>query len=371
MRQEAEIVAAASLLPQSVNAGPKLKRAGKKCDSGGLKIHLVPPALVVSKLGHRAEASYLGLLNLVGHCDEHAFVADPLDADIVLAPIYGDSYGLFFEKLRASPIYRVARCRLFVYTIDDFQFPALPGIYPSISPAWAERKWAVGGHYITNYHHTHEFENLSAGKRDILFSFVGSSWTHPFREKVLALTHPRAVLDDSGKAGETVHWWMRGEAHFKDRLKLFERVLSRSKFALCPRGYAAASMRIYQAMQAGAVPVILADDLVLPLGPDWKQFLVRIKEKDLPDVPKILEQLEPMFPEMSVAARGAWEDWFAPERTLKSMVFWCRHLLESTSSAERRRLERLAFLHTWFAPRNIRARLRRVKREVLQPAKKG
>ena len=329
-----------------------------------MKIHLLAPSQVVSKLGHRAEASYLGLMNLTAHCKEHQFVSGPAEADIVLAPIFGDSYGSFFEKLKRSSIYKTAKSKFFIYTIDDFQFPALPGIYPSVSPSWAAKGWAVGGHYITNYHHTHQFENLSPERRDILFSFVGSSWTHPIREKILALKHPRAVLDDSEKKDEAVHWWLRGQDHFQNRLALFEKVLSRSKFALCPRGYAAASMRLFQALEAGAVPVILADSLVLPLGPDWDEICVRIPEEQLNRIPQILEKLEPRFPEMSQRARKAWEDWFSPERTLNSMVFWCQHLLASTTANERRRLEREAFFHSWLTPANVRTRLRHVKRRL-------
>ena len=329
-----------------------------------MKVHLLPPARIVSQLGHRAEASYLGLLSLAEHCQEHQFVSEPSGADIVLAPILGDSYGHFFEKLKRSSIYQTVSSKLLVYTIDDFQFPALPGIYPSVSPEWAASGWAVGGHYITNYHHTHQFENLPPERRDVLFSFVGSSWTHPIRERVLALKHPRAVLDDSEKKGESTHWWLRGQDHFQNRLALFEQVLGRSKFALCPRGYAAASMRLFQALQAGTIPVILADSLVLPLGPDWDKICIRIPESQLDRVPEILEQHEPRFPAMTIEARKAWEKWFSPERTLNSMVYWCEHLLASTTAEKRRRLEQKAVLQSWLAPANVRTRLRHAKRRL-------
>jgi hypothetical protein len=327
-----------------------------------MKVHLLAPGRVVSHLGYRAETSYLEMMSLADHCREHQLVEEPSNADVVLAPICGDSYGLFFEKLKRNPVYKANRSRLFAYTIDDFQFPALPGIYPAVSPFWASRSWAVGGHYVTNYHTRHQFENLPAEKRDVLFSFVGSSWTHPIREKVMRLKHPRAVLDDSERKGEPVHWWLRGKEHFAGRVALFEQVMSRSKFVLCPRGYAAASMRMFQAMQAGAVPVILADSLVLPIGPDWARFVVRIPERDLAEVPRVLEQLEPNFPAMSLEANRAWANWFSPERTLASMINWCEHLLKTTSAAERRRLERMACLHSWLAPTNVRMRLRRLKR---------
>lgn len=326
-----------------------------------MKVHLLAPSRIVSRLGNRAETSYLELIKLTAHCQEHQFVPEPSAADLILAPIYGHSYGLFFEKLKRSPVYKPNRSRLFVYTIDDFQFPALPGIYPAVTPFWAAKSWAVGGHYVTNYHHTHQFENLPPERRDVLFSFVGSSWTHPIREQVLALKHPRGVLDDSERKDDTVHWWMRGQDHFQGRLALFERVLSRSKFALCPRGYAPASMRLFQALQAGAVPVVLADSLVLPPGPDWDKICVQIKEADLNRVPQILESLEPRFPQMSVDARKAWEDWFSPERTLASMIHWCQILLTSTTVGERRQMERLAVFQSWTHPANVRVRLRHAK----------
>jgi len=54
-----------------------------------------------------------------------------------------------------------------------------------------------------------------------------------------------------------------------------------SKFVLCPRGGSPSSVRIFETLAAGRIPVIISDDLILPL-PDigWDKFSIRVPEKD-------------------------------------------------------------------------------------------
>lgn len=58
-------------------------------------------------------------------------------------------------------------------------------------------------------------------------------------------------------------------------------VMSRSCYAFCPRGGGLNSYRFYEAIQCGAVPILFADDAVLPFADeiDYSLFSVRIPEK--------------------------------------------------------------------------------------------
>jgi len=67
--------------------------------------------------------------------------------------------------------------------------------------------------------------------------------------------------------------------------------MKNSRFCLCPMGYEVNSPRIVEALYYECVPVIIADNFVLPLSEvlDWSAFSVVVAEKDIPDLKRILQ----------------------------------------------------------------------------------
>ena len=90
----------------------------------------------------------------------------------------------------------------------------------------------------------------------------------------------------------------------------FGSLLLRSRFALVPRGNGLHSHRLVEAMSAGAIPVILADDYVLPFADliDWPSCSFRFAEENVPAVVPFLRTVRPeRVAKMRRAAMHAYE----------------------------------------------------------------
>jgi len=123
--------------------------------------------------------------------------------------------------------------------------------------------------------------------KDIWASFVGAEYTHFTRTMIFNLLadDPRFVLLNRGK---TWHFYLKDEK-LDQHTHEYQDILVRSRFALCPRGTGASTIRFWESLQAGAIPVLIADDMRLPNFFDWNQCVIRVKETDVQLIPQILE----------------------------------------------------------------------------------
>lgn len=133
---------------------------------------------------------------------------------------------------------------------------------------------------------------LQRCQRDLFFSFAGAI-SYP----QLPATHMRGgalkALCGLGK-----DWFVGSSA---ESIRVFgwmgtaEAILRRSTFALCPAGFGRWTFRLAQALEQGAIPVLLADDYELPDKSqiDWDSMVVRIPEKDVLSVQTILRTMHP------------------------------------------------------------------------------
>eukprot|EP00897_Mesotaenium_endlicherianum_P002125 jgi/Mesen1/1940/ME000146S01018 len=71
--------------------------------------------------------------------------------------------------------------------------------------------------------------------------------------------------------------------------------MQRSIFCLCPLGWAPWSPRIVESLVFGCIPVIIADDIVLPFEDviPWSEIAVFVPEKDVPQLDSILAAVGP------------------------------------------------------------------------------
>jgi len=73
----------------------------------------------------------------------------------------------------------------------------------------------------------------------------------------------------------------------------YKDLLMKSVFTLCPSGSGPNSIRIWESLSFGSVPVILADTLVLPnIKDDWNNYVIIWKEKDIEELYDYLTYLK-------------------------------------------------------------------------------
>jgi hypothetical protein len=116
--------------------------------------------------------------------------------------------------------------------------------------------------------------------KDILYSFIGVTMCHPIRQELFMMEHPQNTILISNE--EYGHFAPEG---------VYEDVLARSRFSLCPRGINVGSVRFWESLCAGAIPILLSDDQVLPYGFDWSSCIIRVKERDIQSIPNIIKSI--------------------------------------------------------------------------------
>jgi len=285
---------------------------------------------------------------------QHEVTNDPGVADIILfvESIEDAAYsGRYYQRIRRHPLFREAGDRCFVHSGIDQIVPTVRGIFPSVQRRGFLSTRTRSGPYLVEPNPFLRYEPLHSENAEYLASFVGVAGSHPIRHALIeAVSDPSIVVEDTGdrflgslRSGDTeVHESLK--AHFVD-------VLLASRFALCPRGFGASTMRLFEALQLGRAPVIVSDQWTAPNGPDWASFSVRVPERELGSIPERLRAIESEAESMGARARQAWVDHFSPEATFHWTVEACLEMLETSALA--RTLDRGRVLLQLLRPRQL------------------
>jgi hypothetical protein len=228
--------------------------------------------------------------------------------------------------------------RTFVYSQLDDPFPWAPGIYVSLPAARSSNAYA-GGFYVVHHHGgssglSEELDAAQAIDPDLLWSFMGTVSSHPVRRRLAAVGDERGLVEDTQAWSDRVRWgWeskyrSEGEAAFRR----YASTVARSAFVVCPRGRGASSIRLFEAMQAGRCPVIVSDEWLPPPFVDWETCSIRVAERRISELPAIVREREGDAGPLGRRARRAWEEYFAPERQLATLISACLEIAEASPS---------------------------------------
>jgi len=152
------------------------------------------------------------------------------------------------------------------------------------------------------------FENVEFEKieRPLLYSFQGAYdnrwYLSNIRDKIFNMKHPKNCFIN--KIG---HWHFEHVVYSKmqsnsyilnendsdmDRTNKYNKLLLDSRYSLCPSGTGPNSIRFWESLAVGSIPVLLADTLELPAHELWNDAIVILLEKDIGQLNSILQNID-------------------------------------------------------------------------------
>lgn len=251
--------------------------------------------------------------------DELILTKNPEEADIIIfAESHKDT-----SRGDAEPCLRVSRHSAFkaftnrciIHNGTDSPSPTVPGLYPSIPKAWANRLHCVGAPYLAELNPFIDEMVSSNYEPKTLASFMGSCARKPLRIQLrqMAQRPNWSGIDFEDSTAKFIGTLRTNDAAGHERLKRhFVQQIMDSKFTLCPEGAGPSSYRIFESMQCGRAPVIIGNHWTPPPGPDWNRFSITVGSKQLHLLPSILRSREDEWQSMGLLARKQWELYYHP-----------------------------------------------------------
>lgn len=283
------------------------------------------------------------LIDGAGSAEGWRWARSPLEADIViyLEPPWSDLGAP--EPLRSLPLRSLHK--VFVYSQADEPIPWAPGLYASLPSTEAYRLAQTGGFYVPHHHRERDglgevLERRTMEDPELLWSFVGTTRNASVRYRVAALDDDRGLAVDTERFTDVVRWGWRTEWRDEAQaaFRFYAETIARSKFVVCPRGRGLGSMRLFEALQVGRCPVLIADQWLPPPFVDWEQCMIKVAEADVERIPAILREREDDAATLGVNARKAWDGYFSPENSLRTIVNACIDIAATLTAPMRNRL---------------------------------
>ncbi len=272
----------------------------------------------------------------------HSLTGDEEAADAILLT---DAVGgpRLVDALLHDPSIRTHWSKVFIHSEEARPFRLVPGLYTSLPRRSGDEDFARAIGYpcwtpnAMNLCIDQNAEQPPARDPDLLYSFVGRR-SHGVRDRLFGISHrsdTTHVVDST-----TMYRHFAGDATTPgDAQRRYVDIALRSRFALCPRGWATSTLRLYEMMALGVAPVVLADRWVPPRGPDWERCAVFVPERRVTDLPRILEERRDEWRTLGNAAFEAFREYFAPRRQFRTLASALADLAP-VAEAGRRRLKR-------------------------------
>jgi hypothetical protein len=257
----------------------------------------------------------------------HTLVDDPEDADMILIVGGGGPSG---KGVVDSPLVKKYPEKCFSYGDEDGYVPLLPGVYPNAEKrlfSWLQRYSSQTWIHVLNPH-----VRPMPMEKKYLFSFAGGS-TSLVRKRLYKqkFRRPDVYIENTS----AYYHWDPSQPDREARQKRYAEIIASSRFGLVPRGASAGCLRLWETMQMGVAPVVISDKWLLPYGPQWETFAIRVPERRISQLETILSRYEHESGERGRLARQAYDEWFAPPVFFNRVVEACARAKANRQVPER------------------------------------
>lgn len=129
--------------------------------------------------------------------------------------------------------------------------------------------------FIPHYNPVYEIPpgRVELKERKLKFSFIGDYNTNPLRGEISRINSPDILSQETGK------WFFSHDKETQEILKIrYKEVLENTQFPLCPPGTGPSTLRFFEALSTGGIP-ILFNDLKIPEKLD--KLVIRSTIEDL------------------------------------------------------------------------------------------
>lgn len=234
------------------------------------------------------------------------------------------------------------KCIVISETDEPYFF--LPACYCSNRSSWLSRGRTETIAYIQTLRENPNPFVLAAKSRTppkFLYSFQGgaTSWV---RKKIFKNL---PVADDMNIVATNYYQnWNNSQEYQKQKLetqKDYADLLMQSQFFLCPRGAGTGSIRLFEVMKAGVVPVILSDRWVPPRDIPWDEFAVFVPEGGIAQLDAKIRSYASRADEMGTQARLSWTQFCEVGADAATLSRALRRLQSQRNETRERRLRRL------------------------------
>jgi hypothetical protein len=125
--------------------------------------------------------------------------------------------------------------------------------------------------------------------------------------------------------GQDINGKLNEDQKHQIKTKLYNSILLDSRYALCPSGSGPNSIRFWEALGAGSIPVLLADTLDLPEHELWDKAIIRMKETDLNKIDDILGDIndEQERRENCMKIYKHFRNNYKNENIIKTVIHYC------------------------------------------------
>lgn len=309
------------------------------------------------------DLSFMDLLKaeLLGRLG-HSAARSPEEADALLLQEPWDfREWRYIDRLQADPIVGRFAHKVFTINNDDAASGLLRGVYSCLP---AHRTDDALHAVVPFIRQPNEIVLQRAGQPRPPAQYLAAWFGNPQSSKVRRKLYARYSDSNSLRLMTTASWMQYGS----DERVLYADMLHAGKFALCPSGWAPATLRFYEALAMGVAPVVVADGIELPKGPNWDEFVIHVAEADLGRLEERIAPYAPRYQEMGALAGAAWQKYFSPDQLVP---YYAQALLRCIHAAQREegsvakevarwRSTKMYWNNRWTMPQRVVSKLGRI-----------